>query len=58
VDRTSLEIFGNDGLLYMPMAAGFSAEDRNLALTVVDAAVQFDSLEFYELQSVWPQLSR
>jgi len=58
VDRTSLEIFGNDGFLYMPMAAGFSPEDHSLALTVPNTAVHFDSLEAYELQSVWPQPSR
>jgi sucrose-6-phosphate hydrolase SacC (GH32 family) len=55
VDRTSLEIFGNDGLLYMPMAAGFAPDDRSLALTVADTAVPFDSLEVNELRSIWPQ---
>jgi sucrose-6-phosphate hydrolase SacC (GH32 family) len=58
VDRTSLEIFGNDGLLYMPMAAGFSPQDHSLALTVADAAVSLDSLDVYEMQSVWPQQGR
>ena len=57
-DRTSLEIFGNDGLLYMPMAAGFLPQDYSLALTAADATVQFDSLEVYDLQSVWPQQGR
>jgi hypothetical protein len=58
VDRTSLEIFGNDGLLYMPMAAGFLPQDYSLALTTADATVQFESLEVYNLQSVWPQQGR
>jgi fructan beta-fructosidase len=58
VDRTSLEIFGNDGLLYMPMAAGFSPQDQSLALTVADATVHFDTLEAYELQPVWPKQAR
>ena len=53
-DRTSLEVFGNEGLLYMPMAAGFSPQDRSLALTAAGAAVHFDSLEVYELHSIWP----
>ena len=58
VDRTSLEIFGNDGLLYVPTAAGFLPQDRSLALMAADAIVHFDSLEVYELQSVWPQQGR
>jgi fructan beta-fructosidase len=53
-DRTSLEIFGNDGLLYMPMAARYSAGDRGLALTTVGAPVRFDSVEVDELRSIWP----
>jgi fructan beta-fructosidase len=54
VDRTSLEIFGNDGLLYMPMAGNFTPDDHSLALTVTDATVRFDSLEVNELKSIWP----
>jgi hypothetical protein len=55
VDRTSLEIFGNDGLLYMPMAAEFAPDDLSLALTVFDTAVRFASLEANELKSIWPR---
>jgi len=54
VDCTSLEIFGNDGLLYMPMAAKFAPDDPSLVLTVSDATVHFDSLEVNELRSIWP----
>jgi fructan beta-fructosidase len=55
VDRTSLEVFGNDGLLYMPMAAGFAPDDYTLALTATDAPVRFSFLEANELKSIWPQ---
>ena len=55
VDRTSLEIFGNDGLLYMPMAGKFTPTDHSLALTVTGPAVRFDSLEVNELRSIWPE---
>ena len=55
VDRTSLEIFGNDGLLYMPMAGNFIPDDHSLALTATDAAIRCDSLEVNELKSIWPQ---
>jgi hypothetical protein len=40
------------------MAAGFLPQDYSLALTAADATVQFDSLEVYDLQSVWPQQGR
>ena len=54
VDHTSLEIFGNDGLLYMPMAGKFTPDDHSLALTVTGPAVRLDSLEVNELLSIWP----
>jgi fructan beta-fructosidase len=54
VDATSLEIFGNDGLLYMPMAAGFDPNDHSLALTATECSVRFTSLEANELKSIWP----
>jgi sucrose-6-phosphate hydrolase SacC (GH32 family) len=55
VDRTSLEIFGNDGLLYMPMAGEFARDDRSLSLTVTDSALRFSFLEANELKSIWPK---
>jgi fructan beta-fructosidase len=55
VDRTSLEIFGNDGLLYMPMAGEFAPGDRSLSLTVTDSALRFSFLEANELKSIWPK---
>ncbi len=55
VDRTSLEIFGNDGLLYMPMSAGFAPADQSLALVAGGPGVKFDSLVVYELESAWPR---
>ena len=54
-DRTSLEIFGNDGRLYMPMAASFTQGDPSLSLTVTGAPVRFDRLEVNELRSIWPR---
>ena len=58
IDRTSLEIFGNDGLLYMPMAGKFAPDNHSLALTATGDAVRFDSLEVDELKSIWPQQPR
>jgi fructan beta-fructosidase len=57
-DQTSLEIFGNDGLLYMPMAGKFADDDHTLVLTVTGLPVRFDSVEANEVQSVWPQKER
>lgn len=54
VDRTSLEIFGNRGALYMPMGAGFDAQKQGLAVTSKDAKVHFDSLEVFKLKPIWP----
>lgn len=54
VDRTSLEIFGNDGLLYMPMSGNFAPDDHGLALTVNDAAIHVESVEVNELKPIWP----
>ena len=53
VDRTSLEIFANDGRLYMPMAAKFAPDSHPLALTVTDTPVRFDSVEVNNLRSTW-----
>ena len=58
VDRTSLEIFGNDGLLYMPMAGKFIPDDHSLTLTATDAAIRCDSLEVNELKSIWPRAAK
>jgi fructan beta-fructosidase len=52
-DRTSLEIFGNDGLVYMPIAAKFLPNDHTLALTATGIPVRLDSLEVNELRSAW-----
>jgi fructan beta-fructosidase len=57
-DRTSLEIFGNDGLLYMPMSAKFVPTDHGLSLTTIGASVRFDTFEVNELHSIWRQSRR
>ncbi len=53
VDRTSIEIFGNDGLVYMPI--GVIPEDENKSLEVFskNGNTRIESLEVYELASVW-----
>ena len=53
VDRTSIDIFGNDGRLYMPMVV-FAAEDnRSLATYAKGGSAKIISLEVHELESAW-----
>lgn len=54
VDRTSLEIFANDGLssmtyLFLPVKA-----DAELAMVARDAPARIVSLEVHHLHSIWP----
>ena len=53
VDRTSIDIFGNDGRLYMPMGVIVPAENHALALQSKGGAAQVNALEVHELKSAW-----
>lgn len=53
IDRTSLEIFGNAGQLYMPMGLIPDAEDRSLRALALNGRANLRSLEVYELLSIW-----
>lgn len=53
IDRTSLEIFGNAGQLYMPLGVLPKAEDRSLEAFARGGTAQIQSLEVYELLSIW-----
>ena len=53
VDRASIDIFGNDGRLYMPMVI-FAAEDnRSLEAYAKGGSAKIISLEVHELISAW-----
>ncbi len=60
VDRTSLEIFGNDGRIYMPLAALPASEVAGandyspLQLWVKEGEAKVRSLDVYPLRSAWP----
>ena len=54
VDRGSLEIFGNDGLLYMPMSVVPTAGPLPISLAADDGGAQLVSLNLYPLGSAWP----
>ncbi|MEK7677125.1 MAG: GH32 C-terminal domain-containing protein [Verrucomicrobiota bacterium] len=55
VDRTSLEIFGNDGLVYMPMRLLPKDDDKSPALFARGGSARISSLQVFELNSAWPQ---
>jgi len=53
VDRTSVDIFGNDGRLYMPMGVIVPQDKQALSLTVEGGAAKVRTLEVDELKSAW-----
>jgi fructan beta-fructosidase len=53
VDRTSLDIFGNDGRLYMPMGVLVPQDNRSLELYSQGGGARIESLRVSELESAW-----
>jgi fructan beta-fructosidase len=53
VDRMSIEIFGNDGRIYMPMGVIPDEDDKTLAVYSEAGNVRISSLKLYELRSAW-----
>ena len=53
VDRPSLEIFGNDGLVYLPLGVISKTKDESLTMFATGGAAKIVSLEVFELQSAW-----
>jgi fructan beta-fructosidase len=57
VDRASIEIFGNDGRLYLPMGAILKADHRALEIAAKGGTAQLRSAAVHELQSAWTPAS-
>ncbi len=53
VDRTSIEIYASDGLVYMPMGVIPKDEDKSLGVFAKGSAATIRSLEVFELRSAW-----
>ena len=53
VDRTSIEIFGNSGRVYMPMGVIPSDEDKSLGLNIVGGQARIVSMQVYRLRRIW-----
>lgn len=53
VDRTSIDIFGNDGHLYMPMGMFISQDNTSVSVRANGGNARINSLEIFELKSIW-----
>lgn len=53
VDRTSIEIFGNDGRVYMPVGVILAGNSKSLEIFTKGGDTKINSLEIYELNSAW-----
>ena len=54
LDRTSIEVFADDGLAYVPIPAIAAKADRSLSLTARGGTARIKSLEVHELRTIWP----
>jgi sucrose-6-phosphate hydrolase SacC (GH32 family) len=52
-DRTGLEIFVNDGWVFMPININFEDANRSVAMAVKGGAVKFSKPDVYELKRIW-----
>jgi sucrose-6-phosphate hydrolase SacC (GH32 family) len=53
VDRTSIDVFGNDGRLYMPMGVIVPPDDLSVKVYAKGGAAKINALEVHELKSAW-----
>jgi fructan beta-fructosidase len=53
IDRTSIDIFGNDGLLYMSAGLIVPESNRSMEAFAKGGAALINSLEVDELKSIW-----
>ncbi len=53
VDRASIEIFGNNGRVYMPIGVIPPDDDTSLEFFTKGAAVRVNKLDVFELESIW-----
>ncbi len=51
-DRTSLEIFASDGLVYVPMPVLLKPENQSVEVSAPGGVVKFNHLDLYKLKSI------
>lgn len=52
-DRTGLELFANNGLLFMPVNINIADSNRSLSLAAKGGTAKITNLTVYELHSIW-----
>jgi fructan beta-fructosidase len=55
VDRTSVDIFGNAGEVYMANGRALATDNRDLELKVQGGSATINALQVFELDSAWKQ---
>jgi sucrose-6-phosphate hydrolase SacC (GH32 family) len=53
-DRNTIEIFGNNGQLYMPLPASYPTPNSRISVTCQGGSTAFNSLIVDKLKSAWP----
>jgi fructan beta-fructosidase len=53
VDRTSIEIFGNNGRIYMPIGVILAGNSKPLEIFTKGGDTEINSLEIFKLSSIW-----
>jgi len=53
VDRVSIEVFANDGRIYMPIRAIPEPDERMLEVFTKGGKIKISSLKIHELKSIW-----
>jgi len=53
VDRVSIEIFANDGSIYMPIRAIQEGKKRGIEVFSIGSTTRINFLEIHELESIW-----
>jgi fructan beta-fructosidase len=54
-DRTGLEIFVNNGLVFMPVNINLPVDNRSLSLSAKGGTVKVSRLDVHELKSIWAE---
>jgi len=54
VDRPSVEIFANNGRIYMPMQAVRDLSNKSLKIYAKGGAANIEELTVHEVKSIWP----
>jgi fructan beta-fructosidase len=53
VDRTSVDVFGGGGRLYMPIGIALDPENRTSSISAKGEGARLDSVTLYKLKSAW-----